>query len=252
MTAESFQREGMERAMLQITKILPLWARLEGDNQYNIKLLIDHKVGSLTRGFRYPNLSQYELLDRLLDFEGTIKAAGFDTGSVKALIDEGVKSIMLINGLPYVHQDVSNELASVQGEVEDRDVDKVEEQVPQEFRAIRVEYGNVVVLTPLKKQHGRVYFDATTGQYRLEISYDWSRVGRWLMLGPDTVHAFFQDADYRMIIFMLSNNRPWLSLELASSQDVIAFVAAFEEKYVGAFRVSMSPYTRVKAYFKNT
>lgn len=125
MASDSSQLEGIERAMLQITKILPLWARLEGDNQYNFKLLIDHKVGSLTRGFRYPSLSPYELLDRLLDFKGTIKAAGFDTGSVKALIDEGVESIMLMNGLPYVHQDVSNELPSVQGEDEDEDADEV-------------------------------------------------------------------------------------------------------------------------------
>lgn len=128
-----------------------------------------------------------------------------------------------------------------------------------------------MVLARLKGQHGRVYLDATTWHYRLDISYDWNHVGRWLMLGPDTVHAFFQDADHRTINFMLSNRRPWLSLEMSSSQEVVAFVAAFEEKYVGAFRVSKSlvdsdevspqrrglltafrPYTIVKAYFKNT
>ena len=117
---------------------------------------------------------------------------------------------------------------------------QVEEQVPQEFTAIRVKFGNVVVLAPLRKQRVRVYFDATTGQYRLDISYDWTGAGRWFMLGPDTVHAFFEDADHRTIIFMLSKKRPWLSLEMESSQDVVAFVAAFEENYAGAFRVSMS------------
>lgn len=113
MASDSSQLEGIERAMLQITKILPLWARLEGDNRYNFKLLIDHKVGSLTRGFRYANLSPYEFLDRLLDFKGIIKTAGFDTGSVNALIDEGVESIMLLNGLPYLHEDVIDDLLSV-------------------------------------------------------------------------------------------------------------------------------------------
>ena len=92
----------------------------------------------------------------------------------------------------------------------------------------------------MKEQHGRVYFNAATWQYRLDISYDWSRVGRWFMLGPDTVHAFFPDADRCTINFMLSKKRPWLSLEMASSQDVVDYVAVFQERYVGEFQVSKS------------
>lgn len=103
-----------------------------------------------------------------------------------------------------------------------------------------MKYGNKVLVAGLKGQHGRVYFDAGTSQYRLDNWYDWSGVGRWFMLGPDTVYAFFQDADHCKIIFMLSKQRPWLSLELPSSQEVVAFVAAFEETYVVAFRVSDS------------
>lgn len=109
--------------MLKITKILPLWAKLESNHQYNFKLLIDHKVASLTRGFRNPNLSPYDLLDRVLDFKVTIEATGFDTGSVKALIDAGVENIMSMNGLPYVIEDVNNDERKVQEEDATADVD---------------------------------------------------------------------------------------------------------------------------------
>ena len=109
----------------QIISIIPLWKRLDGDDKYNFERLIDHKIGVLSRSFRSAGNSPYELLDRVLDLKATLGSAGFDLGSVETLISQEVGSILELNGLEYLYEDVNDDPLSVQGEDVDEDADEV-------------------------------------------------------------------------------------------------------------------------------
>lgn len=100
--------DGTTKMIAQIVSILPLWSRLDGDDKYNFKRLIDHKIGVLSRSFRSAGNSPYELLDRVLDLKTTVGAAGFDLGSVEALITQEVGKILDLNGLEYVSANASD------------------------------------------------------------------------------------------------------------------------------------------------